>query len=114
MTTELIASFMLVGAGLGLLAWALWRLGEMSLNEKTANPQLIELARAGDLERARKLCSTAPGTYIDAVRDACVIASTSMPDREAAAQSAFDTMAAAFVRRWNKVIQRGWLGGFLV
>jgi len=117
MTAGLIACYTLTGAGLGLLAWTLLRLSAMAVDEMTANPQLIELAKAGDVERARTLCSAAPGTYLDAVRDACAIVSASTPSREpldAAAQSAFDTTASAFVRRWSKAIGRGWLGGFLV
>jgi hypothetical protein len=90
----------------------------IGIDHEIGNTVLLKLLKANNYERARKLCSSAPGTYFDAVKAAIVAAANSgtrdLTTLEALAMPAFDAKAVAVQDRWRGIIERGLIGAVLV
>ncbi len=112
-----LAAIAFAGIGGALIVIALSALLPRRLNVAAANHQLIKLADARNIERARKLCGVGPGTWMDAVAAAIDAIPHGNSDRlaiEAAVNSAYDKAAVTLVTRWRAVVQRGLFGAILV
>jgi len=112
-----LAAIAFAGVGAGLIVIALSALVPRRLNVAAANSQLVKLANARNVERARKLCGAAPGTWFDAVAAAIDAIPTNSRDRlavESAITSGFDRAGGALAARWHAAVQRGLFGAILV
>ena len=104
-----------VGAA-GVITSMIWCWGRR-ITAIQADPILIKLARAGSLDRIKKLAAAAPNSYLDVYavairageaatkRDAVTIAAATHP--------AFEARAAELQRAWNQAALRGIAGALL-
>jgi hypothetical protein len=109
-------AYALAGGGLVLLVIALIRLHARRINAAMANEVIVKIVRAGNLDRATKLCAAAPGSYLDAI-GAALAALPASKDRvnvEAAVHGAFDPIAKQLEQRWHGHTERGLLGAMLI
>lgn len=116
-TGELVA-YALVAIGFLTIGWAGWSSMRVGIDHEIGNTVLLKLLKANNYERARKLCSSAPGTYFDAVKAAIVAAANSgtrdLTTLEALAMPAFDAKATTLQATWRGIIERGLIGVVLV
>lgn len=112
LTASLLTSYGLSALGGLMIVHAVADMLRRRINVASANQMLIKLARAGNLERAAKLCMAVSGTYLDAV-GAAIEQSKGAVDRSAteiAVHSAFDDVAKSALARWQRMNERGLLG----
>ena len=118
METGELVSYALAAIGFLTIGWAAWSSLRLGIDHEIGNTVLLKLLKANNYERARKLCSSAPGTYLDAVKSAIVAAANSgtrdLSTLDALAMPAFDAKAADVISRWRGIIERGWIGTVLV
>ncbi|MBA3463801.1 MAG: hypothetical protein H0T46_27845 [Deltaproteobacteria bacterium] len=113
-----LVSYALAAIGFMAMAWAGWSSMELGIDREIGNVVLLKLLKANNYNRARKLCSSAPGTYFDAVKAAIEAAANSgtrdLTTLEALAMPAFDAKATAVQDRWRGITERGLIGALLV
>jgi len=104
-----------VGAA-GVVVSMIWCWGRR-ITAIQADPILIKLARAGSLERIKKLAAAAPNSYLDvyaaAIRAGASATKTDPVTIAAATHPAFEARAAELLRAWNQASLRG-IGGALL
>lgn len=100
----------------GVVVSMIWCWGRR-ITAVQADPILIKLARAGSLERIKKLAAAAPHSYLDvyaaAIRAGEAAASTDPVTIAAATHPAFEARAAELQRGWNQASLRGIAGALL-
>jgi len=100
----------------GVVASMIWCWGRR-ITAIQADPILIKLARAGSLERIKKLAAAAPNSYL-AVYAAAIRAGEMATQNDpvtiaAATHPAFEARAAELQRAWNQASLRGIAGALL-
>jgi len=114
--TTTIVSYGLAVSGLVLTAAALFLLHMRRLTIAAANRLLVTQLGDNQIERAKKICAAAPGSYFDAIR-AAITALPQSKDRvdiDAAVHGAFEPIAKQLDRQWRARAHRGLLGALLV
>ena len=116
MTPTQIASDVMALGGLLVLALSLQKLMRRKVSVAAANEQILKLASSRNLERTRKLCHAAPGSYLDAIA-AAITAGMAVRGEAAvlaAVHGAFDETGAILVARSRTWVTRGLVGTLLV
>src|SRR5687768_5536117 len=117
MSTTVTAGYVLAAIGLAIIVQAAVQLSRVLINVDVANAQLIKLAKAKNLSRARKLCAAAPGSYFNAVGTAIGAIPKDTLDRvtiESIVHSTFEEIATKFEKYWRTHSDRGVLGAIVV
>ena len=100
----------------GVIASMIWCWGRR-ITAIQADPILIKLARAGSLERIKKLAAAAPNSYLDvyaaAIRAGQAATKTDAVTIAAATHPAFEARASELQRAWNQASLRGIAGALL-
>lgn len=118
METGDLVGYALAAIGLMTIGWAAWSAKTVGIDREVGNSVLLRLLKRADHNRARKLCSAAPGSYFDAVK-AAIEAATATGSKDLAALDAiaghaFEAKGVAVIARWRGIIERGLLGVLLV
>jgi hypothetical protein len=113
-----IASYAMAAGGLVLVVVGLRAMLRMRLAYRMANPMLVKLAAAGNVDRAEKLCKAGAGSYFDAIAAAIAAArasgSTDVVTLAAASRPAFDAAGAKLAARWRTHANFGFIGAMLL
>lgn len=116
MSVATIVSYALAASGLLVMVVSLLRLQMHRVTIAAANRFISKQLVEKSLDRARKICSAAPGTYLDAVR-AAIVAVPESKDRvtiDAAIHGAFEPAAKQVEQQWHRRSEQGLLGAILV
>src|SRR5436190_13954301 len=109
MSTALVTGYAVASFGLLLAIASMAATLKLRINVAAANQQVVKLARMGNLDRARKLCSAAPGCHLDAIKAAIVATESVTKDRvvvEGALSGAFDEVGKPLDKRWRTLSER--------
>ena len=107
-------ALVIAGAGTTMVLVGLVICFQRRLNSHAADQQVLKLARAGNVERIKKLAGAAPKSYLEAYRQAIVASEVSTgkdPVTIAAlTHPAFDRAGAALATTWRNAVTLGLAG----
>jgi hypothetical protein len=112
-----VAAVVIAAIGAAVVLEAIARCWRRRINAGAADPIVVKLARAGNLERVKKLAAVAPDSYLEVYAHAITAAETATQKDPvtiaALTHPAFDRHGAALNRAWRTVSLRGLFGAAL-